>query len=72
MEKEYKDKVIPDVKMVYYCDPDLNKKCDKRVCSYNTNAIDPVCYLTTQKEFALQDGQEAEIKAYPPVEKTEF
>ena len=67
MEKEYKDKVIPEENMVHYYDPYLNKKCDN-----NTNAIEPVCYIKTQKEFALQEGQEAEIKAYPPVEKTEF
>lgn len=69
MKKEYKQEIPPDGKKVYYCNPELNTECNKYVCVYNTNAIDPCCFLTTKEKFALEEGCEAERKAYPPVEK---
>ena len=57
--------VAPGIRL-YRCNPELNKPCDKRICKYNTNAIESLCDCTKEKKSALKMGQKAERKAYSP------
>lgn len=42
---------------LWYCNPELNTECDKRMCKYNPNSEIPLCEATTKKEFALKIGE---------------
>ena len=46
--------------------PELNKPCKKRICKYNTNAVEKLCDCTKEKKYALKFGQKAKTKAYTP------
>lgn len=59
----------PEGLPLWYCNPELNTGCDKRVCKHNTNALAQECEATKRKEFALKIGQTAKEKAYTPGQK---
>lgn len=46
----YKILTIPDGKIHYKCDPNLNTKCDHKNCSYEHTGP---CEFTSKKECAL-------------------
>ena len=57
--------VSPGVRL-YLCNPELNKPCEKRICKYNTNAVEKLCDCTKEKKYALKFGQKAKTTAYTP------
>lgn len=44
-------------KQLYECDPNKNIECNKRSCIHNPKAIYKVCYLTSKKEFELDENR---------------
>lgn len=44
-------------KQLYECDPTKNVECNKRACLYNPNALYKECYLTSKKEFILDENR---------------
>lgn len=50
-------------KVWYMCDPEKNKRCNKRSCMYNENAEFRECYITTEEHFAKRNKRGKPIRA---------
>jgi hypothetical protein len=46
-------------KLIFYCDPEKNEKCNKMMCFANPewNNPDMKCYLTSNRKYAILDEE---------------